>query len=487
MEKMIRNITAIMLTMLLVLPSQAYAAEHDSTQDISSDTATIYIGKVLTVSQDNKFPGINDFNFTLTAVKAWDNANQDTTKSGEVIPVSEMPMPAEETSSHHTIRVNGTSAAVTVGDFRGTANTERKDSATERFRVTPANIRFTKAGYYMYKVTEQGSSPDKVPGVSYDPDSYYIVIYVCNNTDGEGNTVDGVYVHDITSYRNDPGSDYRPDLSDIQNITDNGGNAYSTNNYENLGKVGRSTPDEGSDNDTGLVTGPNKLEAYKFFNDHTTHDIVITNNVTGNLGDRTKEFEITVTLEGLEKNAEYTTDQQAQEKTEKNRTSKTADLVSASAGSINKETGKITADSDGKAEFLIKLADDEVFVINALPATSTYKAVEHESDHVASYSLSSTQDRALIVSASGANSKDQTAISTALETVDSVSNVPGRSKTDTNNDGTVTIAFVNSRNIATVTGIPYNGDYIYISIAAMAAAVLIIAAGRRRKTEENEM
>ena len=485
MRHRIRIMTALLL-LVMIMPFNTFAAVHDDTQEKSSGTATIYLGKVLAVSQENRFPGINDFSFTMSAVKAWDNANRDTAKSGEVIPVSEMPMPAASTAAHQQITVNGTDATVKVGDFRGSANTSKADTPSEKFRVTPVEISFTKAGYYMYKVTEDGSSPDKVPGVSYDENSYYIVVYVCNNTDTEGNTVDGVYVHDITSYRNKPGSDDQPDLSDIQNTTDNGGKPASENNYENMGKVGKSTDDPGEDKDTGLRTGPDKLEAYKFFNDHTTHDIVITNNVTGNLGDRTKEFEITVTLDGLEKGASYTTDKKAQDKSDKNLTSDTVEFVSAAAGSIDQTNKTIKADDSGKAVFTIKLADDEVFVINALPATATYKAVEHESDHVASYSLSSTDDKALIVSEQGANTKDQTAISTALETVDSVSNVPGRPNS-VNNDGTVTIAFLNARNIATVTGVPYSRDYAAAAAAMTLAGIILITAGRRRRIPEEQM
>ena len=469
-----------MLLTVLAMPASAFAAAHDAVEDSSSDTATIYLGKILTSAQPGKFPNISDFNFNLTAVKAWDNANTDASKSGTAIAASNMPMPQTSTASHQKITVSGSSAVITVGDFTGSINTARKDSTTEKFRMTPVKIKYTKAGYYMYKVTESGSTPAGVPGVSYDKNSYYIVVYVCNKTDSAGNTAAGVYVHDITSYRNDLNSNSQPDLADIQNKTDNGGTKAAANNYENMGKVGRSADKPGNDPDTGLPTGPDKLEAYRFFNDHTTHDVVITNNVQGNLGDRTKEFEFTVTLTGLEKGVTYTTGIPAEDKTTQNVTSSSADIVSATTGSVNTVSKTITADANGNATFGIRLADDEVLVLNALPATARYKVEEHPSDHIASYTATSTSKTAVIAGKSAANTKDQTKLATAEETVDAVSNVAGRANADAN-DGTVTIAFVNTRNLAVITGIPYYGGYIYAMAAVPALMVIVMIASRKRK------
>lgn len=476
-------LTAIMLMAVTLMPSQAFAASHDPIENKSSDTATIYMGKVLTASQAGKFPNINDFNFNLTAVKAWDNANKDASKSGNTIPIASMPMPAASTTAHQKVTVSGTSADIVVGDFKGSVNTAKKDTSTEKFRMTPLTIKFTKAGYYMYKVTEKSSTPASVPGVSYDKNSYYIVVYVCNKTDSAGNTINGVYVHDITSYRNDISSNAQPDLSDIQNKTDNGGKAAAKNTYENFGKVGKSTNDPGNDPDTGLPTGPDKLEAYKFFNDHTTHDIVITNNVQGNLGDRTKEFEFIVTLTGLDKGVTYTTNIPAEGKSDKNLTTSSTDLTGASKGTVSDTAKTITADASGNATFTARIADDEVLVINALPATSKYKVEEQESDHIASYSVTSTNTKAVIARKSAANTKDQTKLSTAEETVDAVSNVAGRVNADAN-DGTVTIAFVNTRNIVAITGLPYYGGHVYAMGAILVISMIMVTAVRRRSRQE---
>ena len=476
------------LALSMSVPSfAASGTAADPVQDKSSDTATIYVGKDLAVSQAGKFPSVTDFNFELEAVRAWDNANTDAKKSGEVIPVSEMPMPAVSSEDHRKVALTDEGKAeIQAGSFAGDANTSKADTDTEKYRSTPVNIRFTKAGYYMYRIRETSSTPDKIPGMAYDPDSYYVVVYVCNKTDENGNTVSGVYVHDITSYRNSIDTDHKPDLSDIQNITDNGGTPAAENNYDNLAKVGKSDPEPGTDPETGHPKGPDKLEAFRFFNDQTTHDVVITNNVTGNLGDITKEFEYTVTITGLEKNKEYTTGTDAEGKTDKKSTSASAEIqdVTGGKGAVDPSAKTFTSDAEGNATFMMKLADDEVMVFNALPATAQYSVEEHASDHIASYTSESTEPDTWIMAApEKANAHSDTALSTGKETVDAVSNVPGRSQlASEDNDGTVTINFRNHRDLLTPTGVPYFGDFAYMLAVLMTilTALFVIRVKRSR-------
>ena len=490
MRKLAVSAAALTLTLSMSVPSfAAEAGKQDPIQSKSSDTATIYAGKVLTVSQDNKFPAVTDFNLKFEAVKAWDNANVSTAESGKVIPVSQMPLPTADSAEHHKVALTGNNTAtVQIGDFSGNANTKVADTSTQKYRSTPVNITFTKAGYYMYKITETESEPGAIPGMAYDANSYYAVIYVCNNTDDKGNTITGVYVHDITSYRNDPTTQHEPNLSDIQNVTDNNNVAAKENNYDNLAKVGKTPDDPGKDPETGNDVGPNKLEAYRFFNDQTTHDVVVTNNVTGNLGDVTKEFEYTVTMTGLEKNKLYTTGIDAQDKTDKKTTSTTAEIetLTGGKGTVDSSAKTFTSDASGNATFRIKLADDEVMVFNALPATSKYKVEELASDHIASFNSESTSETWVMDLREKANTKSDTAISTNEETVDAVSNVPGRANA-ANNDGTVTINFVNHRSLLTPTGIPYYGDHMNILAALICGAIVFFIVMKKKAREEEEM
>lgn len=476
---------AFALTLTLSVPSFAAAnGAKDPIQDKSSDTATIYVGKVLTVAQENKFPTVTDFYFRMEAVKAWDNANTDASLSGADIAAADMPLPGSVSTEHQKVVISGNTAEIQTGSFTGNANTNVADTSTEKYRSTPVNIRFTKAGYYLYKITETSSSPESIPGMSYDNNSYYVVVYVCNKTDEQGNTISGVYVHDITSFRNNPESSHAPDLSDIQNVQDNEGKPAAENTYDNFAKVGKSTDDPGKDPDTGNDVGPNKLEAYRFFNDQTTHDVVVTNNVTGNLGDITKEFEYTVTITGLEKNKLYTTNIDAQDKTEQKTTSTTAEIepLSGGKGSVDKTSKTFTSDADGNATFLIKLADDEVMVFNALPATAKYKVEEHKSDHIASFTSESTKPDSWIMQLTEkANTHSDLSLSTEEETVDAISNVPGRShNASEDNDGTVTIKFRNHRDLLTTTGIPFYGSHVYVLTILIITSILLLIIRRRR-------
>ena len=62
-------------------------------------------------------------------------------------------MPEASAAEHHQVKVNGTNAEITVGDFQ----TAERDSDTKKSRVTPVKIKFRRAGYYLYKLTEEGS------------------------------------------------------------------------------------------------------------------------------------------------------------------------------------------------------------------------------------------------------------------------------------------------------------------------------------------
>lgn len=443
------GLLAICMVLGVLGPIRGDAAAHDLREDVSSNVATIGLGKVLTANHKGKFPStLESVNYRLTAVKGFDNANESTKESGKILSASQLPMPRESSEEHHQVTVDGVNAQVTVGDFR----TSVGDSDTQRKRVTPVKITFTKAGYYVYKVTETGSNPSNVPGVTYDDHSYFVVVYVANCTDNAGNTIDGVYVHNITSYRNESGSEkYQPNLSDISKVTDNEGIQASDNTEANLAKVGSS--DEAH---------PDVLEAYRFRNQVNVQDLVLTNNVRGNLGDRSKDFEFRIWLTGLEPNTVYTTDEVAESTGAE--TSNGTDLSPGEKGNVQER--KIQSDESGNAQVVARMKDDEVLVINGVPVSAQYRIQEEESDHVASFDIESSEKSPVIVKLNEANSTANTSLSTAEERVDA-------------EDGTITVNFFNERNLATVTGVPV--------IAGPMALLLIAAAGllgaRRRKYE----
>lgn len=440
----------------------------DNLQGASSEVGTVTLGKILTVNQKNKFPNITDFNFEVTAVEAWDNSNVATGENGKAIDAAAMPMPAAKTTEHQKVTVDGTKATVQVGNFKDDKATNKDDknaeSDTVKTRTNDLQFTFTKAGYYVYKVTETGSTPANVSGVTYDDHSYYIVFYVTNKQDEAGNTTDGVYVHNITSYRNESGKDnYKPDLSEIAVTSDNKGEAAKDNVRDNLAKVGISTSQT-----------PNKLAAYRFWNDSDTHDVVISKNVKGSLGDKTKEFEFTVALTGLEHGVTYTTNVPTEEG-QSTTGAKIIDKAEGTVGTVDAAAQTFTADNQGNATFLVKMKDDEQIVLNALPRGANYTVTEAESDHVASYALTSqkmdggkavTNADAVIASAAKANDT-KGELATANETVDAA-------------DGTVTVAYTNTRDITPPTGVAGGMAFGAMALALVGAMVVF----RRRKNGE---
>lgn len=476
---------------------------------IGSESGVITLGKILNVNQKGKFPNIEDFVYKITPVSAWDNANVDTAKSGAALSKADMPKPDSGSGNMHHQAVNkgvGNDwySLVSLGNFKeneeNTSTAKGSDTASNtdgiadqlrKTRTTDLKFTFAKAGYYMYRIEEAGSIKNGGPitaeaenlrkdvaGVDYDDNTYYVVFYVANMEDAQGNTTDGVYVHTITSWRNDQKTDHKAaDLQDSQSLAgakdlmnsmDHGGNAAGSNIQDSaaLGKVGVAPPDS-----------PNALEAYRMWNAQTTCDVVLKKNVTGNLGDRAKQFEFTVRLSGLESEQIYTAD-----KAENGDETSAGVLLQtlaapAGAGTIAADGKSFTSTADGTATFLVKLRDDECLVLSALPRSASYQVEEAASDHVPQYEIASTNqaktgNTAVIAKAEDKSIKasNQT-LTTAAELVDRY-------------DETVVITYENNRDLATVTGIPGLDEMSYGALAAL----LLLAAGaliRRRRAYED--
>ena len=410
MNSKIRKIwsIAVMVCLVISMAAASHAAVHDPAEDKSSETATLILGKDLTYINRQMNP-LTKVTYRIEKVSGWQNENASARENGTDIPVSEMPDPS-----------------LSSVDIHLTDDGDGKASGKEEVTIT-----FDKAGYYMYRITEIPITVDGAEAES-DTHSYFAVIYVCNSTDEDGNTVPGVYVHDITSYRNESSSSaYEPDLSDIANVTDNGGQAALENDEENLGKTGKSSPDH-----------PDVLEAYKMWNTVTYPDPVdftVTNNVTGSLGDTTKEFEFSFLITGAEPGASYEV---------------TGDgVITGGRGTA------VTADEEGKIELQATMKDDQSLTITDLPKGSVWTVTEGASNHKASYSVDPTENA---VEAEKANPKDEMEI-TSEGTLDSDSQAD----------------FVNERNIAVMTGV--GSDSSTVMMALMLAVLIISMTVIRRR------
>ena len=422
---LIRSICITIVSVIIItsLNMVTFAAEHDDTEDVSSDTATLRLGKQLAYIHKKKNP-VSSVTYTIEKVRAWENNSESSEENGREMPVSEMPEP-EYSSVEIDLTDNG------EGNASGVKNVK---------------ICFEKAGYYVYRIRETPLEEIEGARVESDPHEYFAVIYVCNRTDENGNTIDGVYVHDITSYRNESGSsEYSPDLSDIANITDNGEIEAKENTIENLGKVGKSDP-----------STPDVLEAYRMWNAVENPEpvsLVITKNVVGSLGDITKEFSFYIEITGLEENAAYPTygPGVVQDDPE--------------AGTWDNITGYVTSDEHGEIRMRVLIKDDQSFTFTELPIGAHWRVSEEPNNHKASYEVSPASCTETAVAENDADSTMLTAEGEFIE--------------DT------TVAFVNKRDIAVLTGVP-SAAIPYAAVLAVLAC-LAIATFIRKKNGDGRL
>lgn len=471
-----------------------------------ADEASIIVGKTLTTN-GTRFPNIQNFNFQLAPVEGYTNPNISTSVDGQSIAAAAVPTPGGTT---------GQTVTKAVGDFTAS---ESGDTASVKIRKDAFDdIQYTTAGYYMYRLTEVIPNP-QVSGVVYDESSYYVIVYVVNNVDNNGNTADGVHVESITAWHNAAGTsaanELKPNLKDIaangyqngdNNTGDNAGADPADNDtygntgdqrYDDLGKVGVSDSNS-----------KNVLDATQFWNRQEMHDIDLTKNVKGNLGDKTKQFEFTVTMTGLEAGQTYAVTKTG-----------AAQLVSATVGSVDNSASTFTADASGNATFLVKLADDQGVKFVDIPNGVTYAVSEAASNHAPSYEITSSNNAApyTYTAVSGEDAKaaptetyytsndgSDVAVSDVNELNDSdtvytkaannAAPIIAKDADDTDDaketalatatetvnpsDANITIAYTNQRDLETITGIPSMA--IYFGMAGLMALLAFFGIRRRK-------
>ena len=200
-------------------------------------------------------------------------------------------------------------------------------------------------------------------------------------------------------------------------------------------------------------------------------DVVLKSNITGNLGDTSKLMEFTITLTGLDANTAYTTTQPAHTESG-NGDRSTVGITSATVGTVGGNNDTITSDASGNATFLVKMDDDEVFVLNSLPISATYAVSDAASDHVTRYRITAAGPDStdadydtfdpVIARASDSNGlQSNLVLATATETVD-------------RGDGTVTIQYSANRDLAVITGNIRRYYMLYAALVLLLAAEYVI-------------
>ncbi|MBR0373838.1 MAG: hypothetical protein IJH91_04865 [Mogibacterium sp.] len=374
-------------------------------QEISTCQADIVVGKTLTANSSE-----TEFQFVIEAVEGWTHENESSSASGRRIAASEVPMP-EGTADGETTKT------VTIAGVRQGVPAAMSVGA----------ITYEAPGWYMYRIAEV---PGTAAGVRYDATSYYAVVYV----EYEDEVSDQIVVKNITAWHNNAGAaGRRPDLTDISAVTDTDGAAAQPNDGPGtFGKVG---------------IGTNSLAAYKFWNDAETGTVRVQKNVTGSLGDRTKEFRFTVRLTGLGAGQTYVIVNDG------------AVLETGFDGSAEMPDGTatFTSGADGAAELTVRLQDDASFEFGNVPIGATFEVTEAGSDHRASYEV--TRGGGTVV-ASGTAGTSYRPLSTGPQTVDTLD--------------TYTVTFTNEREVAPVTGLPVRAVPVWLAgILAVASAAVM--------------
>lgn len=338
----------------------------------------------------------DEFTFRIEPVEGWRHENESTRESGTTISAAEMPLP-EGTPPGQRYK------DITINGFAGNPEVLRSGS----FGL----ISFEDPGWYMYKVTEV-IPPTPAVNVIYDKNSYYVVAYV-EYKEAEGYKLT---VSNTTVWHNSGNSGhFRPDVRDISEITDNNDQAAVGNTENVYGKV---------DIGTQGVT-------VKFWNrDYAdpddmprTNNLRFSKNVTGSLGDISKQFEFTAHLSGLAANTTYTL------------FNEDAEL----GDGFDDES--FHTDSSGNAELSFKVRDDEGFLIRDIPSGAKFEITEKQSDHFPSYEI--TTETSDVKSDSRST---HGALSTGLVTMSS-------------ERATYTVLFTNSRDLAENTGVLHYGVY----------------------------
>ena len=190
------------------------------------------------------------------------------------------------------------------------------------------------------------------------------------------------------------------------------------------------------------------------------NNIVIAKSVQGKLRDTTKKFQFTVDLSNLDPESDYRLD-----------LSGGGELLNVATGTAQGQSFR--PDSTGKARIELAVKHGSAAAIMDLPMSAVYLVNEHGSDHIASYELSSDQKSPVFSSQNAGNETHWEELSTAEETVDP-------------QDGQVTVRFINSKDMAPVTGSLTDTDHLIPGLMLLTLAGMIILFIKREEHLESE-
>ena len=257
--KVLSAVLVLILSLTMALPALADPIPVSTSGKVQFD-------KALTVNEYAVIPAELNFTFTLAGVSEPSATVENFTPKTGIVEGVEMTLPEGAT---YTDDVSYSAGTVTV-KYKTGDNTTTNKLTTKGFVLDFSKVAWTEAGVYRYtlKETNGGSTID---GVTYDGQTYYIDVYVIQSDSGYAiaNTVvsKGGVIADTAS-----------------------GNE---NTYED--KVD-ATPESSTATSSDA----------KFENTVAAYDLTISKTVSGNQGEKNKDFNFTISFENLVPNGIYT-------------------------------------------------------------------------------------------------------------------------------------------------------------------------------------
>ena len=327
MNKKFSRILSIALALMLCVALAAPAMAADA----AISTGKVEIDKKLNVDQYAVLPADIEFEFTLAAVAGPSDISGFSSRTGNLTGIA---VTAATGTTSTDVDVTGLSSGTIKVKYSTTdkPGTDTSTTAiTKGFEIDFNSVTWADTGVYRYTVKEVAGSNT---AISYDSTTtYYIDVFVVQ---GETNLeIGGIIVSTDGTYSAEAGE--------------------SGNNYAN--KVGKGTIE----------------------NTWKTHDLTVTKSVTGNQGNKNKEFHFTVTFTGLVDGQTYHYIENGQAKTFTGGQSATITLTNGQSATFYdlpegatytvveteaNQDGYTTTYSDGNGTGTIGTADVSVTVTN---------------------------------------------------------------------------------------------------------------------------
>lgn len=421
------------ISMLSVLPMNAWAADYSETLVTEADLKTTSFDKYLVMDVNANVPNAT---FTYTIVPG--SAITADTENGTLAVLAGVGEPklqgagaddnigkAVFTSSDVPIAESSVAQGDTpVFSTTGEGKTSDEKYAKKTVSIDFSNVQFTEPGVYRYVITESGTNQ----GVTNDAIST--------------RTLD-VYVEDATA---------SSEGITTKQLKITGYVMYSGT----IETAPKATSNEDAESPNNGAEAGTKSDSYT--NTYSTHDLTFSKTVTGNQGSKDKYFKFTVNISGAVAGTKYTVD------------IANADAAVPETGSLNAATdtnyaGKsntnsiVVPDNETSVSADFYLQHGQSIVIKGLADGTAYTITEAQEDYAP----------------------------TAAITGDTVGTTNSNSSvSDTGLNSDTTVAFTNNRNGVIPTGVLVSvAPIAIIGIAVIGGIVFLMIKNKRREAEED--